>query len=66
MQECGVQTATHYVALHSSKFRKANAKYTGNMKNTNQASTCLVRLPLWGGLDSSKVISAMSKTLMRL
>jgi len=66
MQECGVQTATHYVALHSSKFGKVNAKYIGNMNNTNQASTCLVRLPLWEGLDSSRVISAMSKTLMRL
>lgn len=66
MMKYGVQTATHYVALHSSKFGKENSKYIGNMKNTNRASTCLVRLPLWQGLDSSKVISAMSKTLKKL
>ena len=42
------------------------AKYTGSMKNTNRASNCLVRLPLWEGLDSSQVINAMSKTLKKI
>ena len=66
MEKFGIQTATHYVALHSSKFGKAKAKYTGSMKNTNRASNCLVRLPLWEGLDSSQVINAMSKTLKKI
>tara|TARA_B100000212_G_scaffold220598_1_gene167069 strand:- start:10032 stop:11156 length:1125 start_codon:yes stop_codon:yes gene_type:complete len=66
MEKYGIQTASHYVALHSSKFGKAKAKYTGSMKNTNRASNCLVRLPLWEGLDSSQVINAMSKTLKKI
>ena len=66
MFNLGVQTASHYVGLHSSYYGKKNSRYLGNMKNTNKASNCLIRLPIWEGLDASYVIDAMSKSLKKL
>lgn len=63
MYNLGVQTAAHYVALHSSTYGKKISKYCGSMKNTNNASNCLVRLPLWEGVNSDHVINSMSKAL---
>ena len=36
------------------------------MKNTNKASNCLIRLPIWEGIDSSYIIEAMSKSLKKI
>jgi dTDP-4-amino-4,6-dideoxygalactose transaminase len=66
MHNYGVQTASHYVGLHSSSYGKINSRYQGDMKNTNKASNCLIRLPIWEGVDSSYIIEAMTKSLNKL
>tara|TARA_B100000768_G_scaffold180981_1_gene202424 strand:- start:4703 stop:5827 length:1125 start_codon:yes stop_codon:yes gene_type:complete len=66
MNSFGVQTASHYVGLHSSYYGKKNSRHQGAMKNTNKASNCLIRIPIWEGLDASYVIDAMSKSLKKL
>ena len=66
MTSFGVQVTSHYVGLHSSYYGKRNSLYIGDMKNTNRASNCLIRLPIWEGLDAAYVINAMSKSLKKL
>ena len=52
----GVQSVFHYQSLHKSKFFKE--KYRGaELPNSDMYSSCLVRLPLYVGLDESIVIN---------
>ena len=66
MNSHGVQVASHYVGLHSSHYGKSNSRYIGDMRNTNKASNCLIRLPIWEGLNVECVIDAISKSLKKL
>ena len=52
----GVQSVFHYQSLHKSKFFKE--KYRGaELPNSDMYSSCLVRLPLYVGLDEAIVIN---------
>ena len=63
MRNMGIETAKHYVALHSSSFGKKNSRHVGTMINTNRASECSVRLPIWEGINVEKVLNSMKKVL---
>jgi dTDP-4-amino-4,6-dideoxygalactose transaminase len=47
----GINAVFHYVPLHSSPAGKNYGRAIGDMKNTNDLSDRLLRLPLWVGLE---------------
>ncbi len=47
----GIQAVTHYVPLHSSPAGKKQGRTAGDLKVTARVSRCLVRLPLWIGIE---------------
>lgn len=47
----GIQTVFHYIPLHSSPVGKEMGRAVGDMANTDAAGECLLRLPLWLGLE---------------
>ena len=47
----GITTPFHYVPLHSSPAGKRLSRHVGSMDNTNRISDCLVRLPLYLGIE---------------
>jgi dTDP-4-amino-4,6-dideoxygalactose transaminase len=47
----GINSVFHYVPLHSSPYGMHVGRTVGDMSNTNSISECLVRLPLWPGLE---------------
>ncbi len=51
LKENGVATVFHYIPLHSSPAGKKYGRAHGELRITDQVSDCLVRLPLWVGLD---------------
>lgn len=51
LAEKGINTVFHYVPLHSSPRGLAIGRCLGDMAHTNRAGDCLVRLPLWLGLE---------------
>lgn len=53
-----INTAFHYVPLHSSKAGKAYGLFNGEDRYTTKGSECLLRLPMWYGLDLNGEIQA--------
>jgi dTDP-4-amino-4,6-dideoxygalactose transaminase len=51
LQERGIQSVFHYVPLHSSPFGRSVGRCAGDLRNTDDVSARLVRLPLWIGLE---------------
>lgn len=51
MKRKGIGTTFHYIPLHSSPAGVRYSRTVGNMDNTNAVSECIVRLPLWVGLE---------------
>lgn len=49
-EEHGVSAVFHYVPLHSSPAGKKYGRVSGEMKNTEELSDRLLRLPMWIGL----------------
>ena len=56
LKKCEINTVFHYTALHQSHAGKKYAKISGSMTHTEKASDCLVRLPLWVGLEKHQNI----------
>jgi len=50
-----IDAITHYVALHSSKAGKKFGRVSGKMKNTNDLSQRVVRLPLFYSMKEEEV-----------
>ncbi len=46
-----IQSVFHYIPLHSAPAGIRFSRFYGDMKNTNELSERLVRLPLWVGLN---------------
>lgn len=59
LSERNIKAVFHYVPLHNSPAGKKYARTSGNLPNTEHLSECLVRLPMWMGLDSKPVIEAV-------
>lgn len=47
-----ISAVFHYIPLHSAPAGIKFSKFVGDMRNTNELSDRLVRLPLWLGLES--------------
>jgi len=67
MKENSIHCVFHYVPLHSSPFMaKTNQMGDRDLPITNEVSKCIVRLPLWLGVDVNRVVEAASKCLDKL
>lgn len=53
MNSMGICVVFHYIPLHSSPAGKKYGRISGEMTVTEKASDCLVRLPLWLGIEDS-------------
>jgi dTDP-4-amino-4,6-dideoxygalactose transaminase len=65
MKAAGVGTVFHYIPLHSSPAGRQFGRASGELHVTDQASECLVRMPLWVGLGESleRVLAAADAQL---
>lgn len=52
MKTNDINCVFHYIPLHSSPAGEKYGRYIGDMKNTNNVSDTLVRLPLYYGMDN--------------
>lgn len=62
----GIQALSHYVPLHSSPGGRRFGRIHAEMKNTNQVSERIVRLPLWIGLNASdqeRVVNSLQSAI---
>jgi dTDP-4-amino-4,6-dideoxygalactose transaminase len=51
----GIGAIFHYVPLHSSPAGLRYGRVAGSMRQTEEASTCLLRLPLWVGMTRDEM-----------
>jgi len=58
MKSKGINCIFHYTPLHSSIAGKIYGRISSSMKVTDSSSSRLVRLPIWIGLETSKVTKA--------
>jgi dTDP-4-amino-4,6-dideoxygalactose transaminase len=68
MRARGVGTVFHYIPLHSAPKGSLSSRSSGELPVTEAASNCLVRLPLWLGLEPfmDEVLSAADSILVEL
>jgi dTDP-4-amino-4,6-dideoxygalactose transaminase len=55
LNRTGVNAVFHYVPLHSSPAGKRYGRVSGDMVNTQKASSSLIRLPLWVGMSQADI-----------
>ncbi len=64
LNQQGISTVFHYVPLHRAPAGEQYARVHGDLHNTEHLSDCLLRLPLWVGMNSvDKVAEALSRFL---
>jgi dTDP-4-amino-4,6-dideoxygalactose transaminase len=58
-----IHTVFHYVPLHNSPYGVKHGRAHGNLENTMMASECLLRLPLWLGVEEhqQRVVYELSR-----
>jgi dTDP-4-amino-4,6-dideoxygalactose transaminase len=61
LAESGIVAATHYVPLHSSPAGRKLGRAAGNLPGTEELSSRLLRLPMWAGVDTGRVIAAIGR-----
>ncbi len=61
LKNAGISTVFHYVPLHDSPFGKKHGHANDDLVNTRRVSDCLLRLPLWLGVEAyqQKIISEL-------
>lgn len=52
LRSCGINAVFHYVPLHSSPAGRRFGRAAGPMHHTDRLSSCLLRLPLWLGMEA--------------
>jgi dTDP-4-amino-4,6-dideoxygalactose transaminase len=55
LKEKGVQSVFHYIPLHSTKAGKKFSEFVGEDNITTSESECLVRLPMYYGLEDEDI-----------
>jgi dTDP-4-amino-4,6-dideoxygalactose transaminase len=65
LKQRGIMAVFHYVPLHSSPAGRKFCRVNGEMKNSNEMSERLVRLPLWLGMEDhmTELVDTIKKTL---
>lgn len=66
MKQKKINCVFHYIPLHNSLAGKTYGRISGNMKNTENISNQLVRMPLWINLDIDRVISSTLEILKKI
>jgi dTDP-4-amino-4,6-dideoxygalactose transaminase len=62
--KAGVNAVFHYIPLHSSPAGQRYGRAVGTLAQTDKASECLLRLPLWVGMtpaDVTQVVAAIGE-----
>lgn len=54
MKDDGIMTVFHYIPLHQSPAGLRYCRTSGSLPVTEQRSECIVRLPLWPGLEDEQ------------
>jgi dTDP-4-amino-4,6-dideoxygalactose transaminase len=54
LKAAGISAVFHYVPLHDSPFGKSHGRVHGDLPITRMASDCLLRLPLWLGVEAQQ------------
>ena len=57
LSELGIQTATHYIPLHSTPYGKDHTRFSGPDRHTSDAAGRLLRLPLHTNLTDEQVVA---------
>lgn len=55
LKQIGIHAVFHYIPLHNSPAGLKYGRTATNMETTEKVSQCLVRLPLWIGMDESDI-----------
>jgi len=65
LRQNGIGAVFHYVPLHSAPAGIRFGRVAGEMDNTNRAAECLLRLPLWLGIEGQLdgVVSRLDQCL---
>lgn len=64
LEEHGIHAVFHYVPLHSAPAGRRWARTHGGMYHTDQAASCLLRLPLWIGMpDPETIVDIIAEAL---
>ena len=67
LNEQGINTVFHYVPLHRAPAGQQYGRIHGELTNTEVLSDCLLRLPLWVGMDSvDRVVNALTYSVFSL
>lgn len=66
MKQQKVNCSFHYVALHSSPAGEECGRVYGELPFTKNTENCLVRMPLWPGLDNDLQQTVISKATCNL
>lgn len=64
--QAGISAVFHYIPLHSSPAGQRYGRSVGTLAQTDKASACLLRLPLWVGMTAvevTRVVAAVSNAL---
>jgi len=64
--KAGVNAVFHYVPLHSSPAGQRYGRGVGTLTQTDKASACLLRLPLWVGMSPSDTAWVIDMTFAAL
>tara|TARA_A100001015_G_C14919560_1_gene683767 strand:+ start:34 stop:1200 length:1167 start_codon:yes stop_codon:yes gene_type:complete len=59
----GVMANPHYLALHNSPFMQTEKNKQIVLRTSELLENCLLRLPIWLGVDTDYVISSVTKVL---
>lgn len=66
MKRNGVHALFHYVPLHSSPAGQRYGRFHGDLKNTDQLSERIIRLPIWIGMsesDQTRVVDSLKSAI---
>ncbi|QNG28911.1 dTDP-4-amino-4,6-dideoxygalactose transaminase [Synechococcus sp. LTW-R] len=63
MKDRGIHCVFHYVPLHNSPFVKGKFPEVQSLPVTERVSDCLVRLPMWIGMDQSLILKHAKEVL---
>lgn len=65
LQNLGVNTVFHYVPLHDSPEGLRRGRCSGNMTHTNDIANRLLRLPVWIGVDTERVLDCLHQAIVK-
>jgi len=61
----GILAVFHYIPLHKSQAGKSFCKTSKKLKNTENLSKRILRLPLWAGMNQNYIIKALQNILLK-